>query len=147
MAAALTITSANVVYMLGVDSVFPTPQQIQGFGVDEAFDTEAADVAEVQIGVDGVTAAGWIPRLTTQTITLIASSPSFNLFEQWVAAMDTTQEVFHATGTIIIPSIRRKYYLPQGTLTRFPALPNARRVLQHRQFTIMWAWPITSGPV
>ena len=147
MAAPLKITSANAIFMLAVDSVFPTPQQLQGFGVDEAFDTEAADVAEVQLGVDGFIGAGWIPRLTTQTITLLASSPSFALFEQWVLAMDTTQEVFHATGSITLPAIGRIYSLPQGTLTRYPALPNARRVLQHRQFTIMWGFPITGAPI
>ena len=147
MAAPLTITSANAVYMLSVDSVFPTPQQLQGFAVDEAFDTEVANTAEVQLGVDGFVASGWIPRLTVQTITLLAASPSFLLFESWVQAQDITKSLFTATGTIILPAIARKYSLPYGTLTRFPALPNARRVLQQRQFTITWGWPVTSAPV
>lgn len=144
---ALTITSANAVYMLSVDTVFPTPVQIQGFGVDEAFDTEASDVAEVQLGVDGLAVSGWVPRLTTQTITLLAASPSFQLFEAWVQAMDVAREVLYAQGTIAIPSIGRKYSLPQGTLTRYPAMPNAKRVLAQRQFTITWAWPITGAPI
>lgn len=144
---ALSITSANAVYMLSVASVFPSPQQIQGFGVDEAFDTEAADTAEIQLGVDGVAVSGWIPRLTRQTITLLASSPSFLLFETWVAAQDQAQAIFYATGLILIPAIGRKYSLPQGTLTRFPAMPNARRVLQQRQFTIEWSWPVIGGPI
>jgi hypothetical protein len=127
--------------------VFPVPQSLQGFAVDEAFDTEAADTAEIQLGVDGLLAAGWIPRLTTQTITLLAASPSFLIFEQWVAAQDIAQDIFHATGTIIIPAIRRKYFLPQGTINRFIAIPHARRVLQPRSFTIIWGNPITSAPV
>lgn len=141
-----TITSANAVYMLAVDTVFPVPQRLQGFGVDEAFDTEAADMAEVQLGVDGQTAAGWIPRLTTQTITFLASSPSVILFEAWVAAQDIAQEVFQANAVIVIPSISRQYVLQQGTLQRFPAISNARRVLANRQFTILWSWPIIAGP-
>lgn len=144
---ALTITSANAIYMITVDTVFPTPQQLQQFGVDEAFDTEPADMAEVQLGVDGFVASGWIPRLTTQTITLNAASSSFQIFESWVAAQDASMEVFHATGTIIFPSIGRKYALPQGTLTRYPAMPNARRVLMQRQFTLVWGWPITGATV
>jgi hypothetical protein len=144
---ALKITSANSVYMLAIESVFPTPQQIQGFGVDEAFDTEAAAAAEVQLGVDGFAASGWTPRLTTQTITLLAASESFRIFEDWLAAMDQAREVLYATGIIEIPSIGRKYFLPQGTLTNFPAMPNAKRVLQQRQFTIVWAWPVTSSPI
>ena len=144
---ALKITAANATYYLSIASVFPSAQQLQGWGVDEAFSTEPADTAEVQLGVDGFAASGFLPRLTRQTITLLASSPSFLLFEQWVTAMDTAVEVFYATGTIIIPAIGRKYSLPQGTLIRYPAMPNARRTLQNRQFTIEWAWPITGGPV
>lgn len=144
---ALTITSANAVYMLAIDGVFPVPQQLQGWGVDEAFDTEMADIAEVQLGVDGLAVSGWIPRLTKQTVTLLAASGSFSIFETWVAAMDQAREVLYASGTILLPSVGRKYSLPQGTLTRYPALPNVKKVLQQRQFEITWAWPITGAPI
>lgn len=143
----LTITSANSIFMLTVDGVFTSPQQLQGFGVDEAFDTEAAETAVVELGVDGVAVSGWVPRLTRQTITLLPSAlASFNIFESWVAAMDQAREVLYANGVIILPSISRKYTLPQGTLTRFPALPNVKRTLRDRQFEITWAWPITTSP-
>lgn len=143
----LTITSANAIYTLSVDTVFPTPQQLQGFGVDEAFDTEMADLADVVLGVDGIAVAGWRPRLTRQTITLLAASPSFGLFETWQAAMDNSKEIFYATGLIQLPAIGRQYALPQGTLTRYPALPNARRTLQDRRFEIVWAWPIVGSNI
>lgn len=135
---ALTITSANAVYMLGIDSVFPTPQQIQQFGVDEAFDTEVAMITETQVGVDGEGVAGWVPREIRQTLTLLASSPSFLIFEAWVNAMDQAREVLYANGTIVIPSIGRKYSMAKGTLTRYPAIPNARRVLANRRFELVW---------
>jgi hypothetical protein len=143
----LKITSANAVYLLAVPGVFGAAQQIQGFSVDEAFDTEPAVTAEVQLGVDGFTAFGWTPRMTRQTLTLLAASPSFILFETWIMAQDAAQDVFLAAGTILIPAISRQYSLPNGALTRFPALPNARRVLMGRQFEITWGWPITSAPL
>ena len=142
----LKITSANAVYLLTVPGVFSSSQQIQGFSVDEAFDTEPAQTSEVQLGVDGNTAFGWVPRVTRQTISLLAASPSFILFESWVAAQDSAMDVFLASGTIILPAVARQYFLPNGALTRYPALPNARRVLMGRQFEITWAWPITSSP-
>jgi hypothetical protein len=142
-----TITSATAVYMLSISSVFPTPQKIDQFGVDEAFDTDMADTAEVRLGVDGVAVSGWIPRLTKQTITLLASSESFVIFENWVAAQDIIKEVLYATGLIQIPGIKRQYVLPQGTLTRYPAMPNAKRVLADRRFEITWSWPITGAPL
>ena len=149
MPAPLTITSANAIYLISVASVFPTPQQLQGWAVDEAFDTEESDIAEIQIGVDGLTASGWLPRLTPQTITFLAASPSnFQIFEQWQQAQDLAQDIFHAQGTIIIPAIKRQYTLPNGTLgPRYQALSNARRVLQARRFMITWGWPITSAPL
>jgi len=142
---AFTITSASAIYMLSIDSVFPTPQQLQGFGVDEAFDTEQTDIAEVALGVDGFSAAGWLPRLTPQTITLHAASPSFYIFDDWVAAMDQLKEVLYASATITIPAIKRKYTLQQGTLTRFPTIGSVRRTLQARQFVIVWAQGITGA--
>jgi hypothetical protein len=135
---ALSITSASSIVMLSVASVFPTPQQLRGFGVDEAFDTEPSDAAEVALGVDGFAAAGWVPRNVVQTYTLHAASPDFTLFEDWVAAQDQIQEILYASATITIPALKRKYAFAQGALTRFPALPNARRTLQQRQFVITW---------
>lgn len=135
---AITITSANSVFMLSVDSVFPVPQQLQGFGVDEAIDTEPTDVAEVVVGVDSVGVAGWVPRLIKTNVTLLASSPSFLVFENWIEAMDKINEVLYSQCTISIPAIARKYSGAQGMLTRFPPLPNIRRTLQQRTFEITW---------
>lgn len=150
---ALTITSANSVFMLSVASVFPAPQQLQGFGVDEAFDTEASDMAETQVGVDSFGVAGWIPRQVPMTITLQASSPSFLIFEEWVTAQDKINEILYASANISLPAIGRKYAAARGALTRYPQLPGVRRVLQQRQFTITWlpqglGLPaITQGPM
>jgi hypothetical protein len=144
--AALTITSASSIVMLSVASVFPTAQQLRGFGVDEAFDTEPTEAAEVQLGVDGFAAAGWVPRLVVQTFTLHAASPDFTIFEDWIAAQDLIEEVLYAAATITIPAIKRKYNFAQGALTRFPSLPNARKTLQQRQFTITWMPPSTGLP-
>lgn len=144
---ALTITSANAIYLLSIDGVYTAPQALVGFGVSEAFDTEVADIAEVQMGVDGLSASGWLPRLTTQTITLLAASPSFRIFEDWVAAQDTLKDILYATGEVHLPSIGRKYSMEQGTLTRFAAMPNAKRTLEQRTFTIVWAHGIIGAPI
>lgn len=135
---ALTITSANSVFMLAITGVYATPQQLMAFGVDEAFDTEAGETAEVVVGVDNYGVAGWRPRTFRQTVTLLASSPSFLIFENWIAAMDQINEVLYASAIVSIPAIARKYTFPQGALTRYPPLPNVRRTLQQRQFEITW---------
>jgi hypothetical protein len=142
---AYTITSASAVVMLSIDTVFPTPQRLEQFAVDEAFDTEQIELAETQLGVDGLSSSGWVPRLTTQTYSFMASSISVRIFEDWIAAQDLIKEIYYANATISIPAIKRKYSLRQGTLTRGSAMPNARRVLQARQFTIVWAPGVTAA--
>lgn len=149
---AYTITAANSVLMLAIASVFPTPVQIQEFGVDDAFASEMAEIAVTQVGVDGTGVAGWVPREVTMTVTLLASSvSSFTVFEAWIAAMDNVQEVLYANATIVLPAVQRKYTLQKGVLTRYPQMPNVKRTLQQRQFEIKWLPDrgipaITSGP-
>ena len=71
-----TITSANSVFTIVIAGLFPAPVQLQGYASDKAFTTEALDLAEVQMGVDGRMTAGFVPNPTKQTITLQADSPS-----------------------------------------------------------------------
>lgn len=144
--ARLSITSANAVYMLAVLGVFPAPVQLQGFGVDEAFDTEAVDAAEAVMGVDGKMSAGYTPFLTPQTITLQADSPSSFLFEDWLAAQKAVNDVLFADGTILLPSIGRSYTMTKGVLSRIPQVVGAKKVLQARQFRITWE-SVTPAPV
>jgi hypothetical protein len=133
-----TITSSTAVFLLSVASVFPAPVQLQGFGPDEAFDTEQVDVAVTQLGVDGTGVSGYVPREVTQTITFLASSPSVILFQQWMASQDVIQDVLYATGSIRIPSLGLKYDMPQGTLRRFQSAPDARRVMMPVRYSIVW---------
>ena len=70
------ITSANAIYTLIIPDVFPAPQQLQGFATDDAFDTDASDVVEARIGVDGIASYGFTPFLVTQTIHFQSDSPS-----------------------------------------------------------------------
>jgi hypothetical protein len=133
-----TITSANSVFVLTIPNVFGNGVQLQGFGPDEAFDTADVDAIETQVGVDGTGVGGWLPREVEQTITLLASSPSNAVFDQWIAAQDAIQDVIYASGVIRLPSLSIQYALAQGVLRRYNTTPNARRVLQPRRQMIRW---------
>jgi hypothetical protein len=146
MAQPLTITSANAVYMLAVLPIFPTPQQLQGFSADLAFDTESAEVAQTVMGVDGQFSAGFIPYPTRQTISIMPDSPSAALFEQWIALEKAAREKFFATAQIRYPSVGRQYTGRNGVLTGFIAMAPARRVLEARGFVITWG-DISSAPL
>ena len=142
---AFSITSANAVFLLGVVSAYPTPVQLQGFGVDDAFTTSVVAASEVQVGVDGVGVAGYVPRSPTMTIRLLASSNSLVIFENWVAAMDTLQDILLANAQITLPALGRKYTCYQGALLDVSTLADARKVLANREFRIQWLPGQTPG--
>jgi hypothetical protein len=135
---ALSITSANAVFMLSIAGVYPTAQQLQEFGVDDAFTTDAVATTETQVGVDGFGVAGYVPRSPTMTIRLLASSRSFPVFEDWIAAQDALQDVLYGAAIVTLPAIGRKYTCYRGSLLGVSTIADARKVLQNREFHVQW---------
>lgn len=133
-----TITSANSVFTLVIPGLFPAPVQLRGYATDKAFTTEALDLAEVQMGVDGRMTAGFTPNPTKQTITLQADSPSRDIFSVLIQAMKTAREVYYMSGSIALPSTGESFTLTRGILTNTKQIPDAQKVLQPMDFSISW---------
>lgn len=133
-----TITSANSVFTLVVAGLFPAPVQLRGYASDKAFTTEAVDLAEVQMGVDGRMTAGFVPNPVKQTITLQADSPSKDIFTAVIQAMKTAREVFYISGSISLPSTGESFALTRGILTNAKQIPDAQKVLQPVDYVITW---------
>ena len=133
-----TITSANSVFTIVVPGLFPAPVQLRGYATDRAFTTEAVDLAEVQMGVDGRMTAGFVPNPVKQTITLQADSPSKDIFTALIQAMKTAREVFYISGTIALPSTGESFTLTRGILTNAKQIPDAQKVLQPVDYVITW---------
>ena len=133
-----TITSANSVFTLVVAGLFPAPVQLKGYASDKAFTTEAVDLAEVQMGVDGRMTAGYVPNPVKQTVTLQADSPSKDIFTAVIQAMKTAREVFYISGSISLPSTGESFTLTRGILTNAKQIPDAQKVLQPVDYVITW---------
>ena len=133
-----TITSANSVFTIVVPGLFPAPVQLRGYATDRAFTTEAVDLAEVQMGVDGRMTAGFVPNPTKQTITLQADSPSKDIFTALIQAMKTAREVYFVSGSIALPSTGEAFTLTRGILTNAKQIPDAQKVLQPVDYVITW---------
>lgn len=140
----MSITSANSVYTLTVDTIFNQPQQLQKYAVDDAFTTQVLNAGEVQMGVDGGMAGGFVYVPVVQEIVFIADSPSVALFDQWYNAQLQAKDVYVASGTIIMPSIRTKWAMTFGILVNYSVIPDAKKVLQFRRFGITWQSAIPS---
>lgn len=133
-----TITSANSVFTLVIAGLFPAPVQLQGYATDKAFTTDAIDIAEIQMGVDGRMTGGYTPTPTVQTITLQADSPSRDIFTALIQATKTAREIFYITGDISLPSTGESFALVRGVLTNTKQIPDAAKVLQPMDYVITW---------
>lgn len=146
-----TITSASVVLALSAPGVFSAAQIMQQFSMDDIFDHDMVEMAEVQMGADGIGVAGWVPRLNKQTISFLATSPSVTFFETIQQIQDggpggNGPDVVYLSGSLRYPSLQRRYTLNQGVISRGAAAPSAGKVLKIRQFEITWMPPAQGVP-
>lgn len=133
-----TITSANSVVTFSVPGLFPTPVQLSGYSAERAWNSDTQELAETQMGVDGRMTAGYTPVSVKQTFSLQADSPSKLIFNSIAAAMKASREVFYISGAISLPSTGEAFVCTRGVLQAVKALPDAAKVLQAMDFTIVW---------
>lgn len=133
-----TITSSNAILFLTIGNLYPAPQQIQGFAVDDVYGVEALANAETMMGVDGILSAGFVFVPVRQHIMLQADSASNLIMDQWYLAQQQTKELISATGSIALPAIQRKYTMAKGFMTSYVPVAEGRRVLQPRRYEITW---------
>ncbi|WP_432778197.1 hypothetical protein QZL74_14570 [Burkholderia gladioli pv. alliicola] len=133
-----TITSANSVIMLGVSTIFPIAQQIQGYTADDIFDTDDVDMAEVVMGLDGKQSAGWVPYNVKWRISLMPNSDSILIFDAVITAERVAQEKFTWNGVVTLKGISKKFTMSNGVLTRGKPIPDAKKTLQPQTYEITW---------
>jgi hypothetical protein len=134
----MSITSANAQLAISVANLYPTPQSIQGFASDDSFTVDAQVLAENVMGVDGRLSSGFVFNPISQTIMIMADSPSLPVFENWANAQRAAREIYKANATIKMPGIRRKYTLINGTLTSVPPMAGVKKTLQSLSYSIVW---------
>ena len=132
------ITGAGVVLTLSIDTIFPVPVQLQGFGVDDVYDIPQIKSVETMMGVDGVLSAGFVYVQVPQHITLQGDSVSNAIFDAWNAQQQAGQTVYRCQGLIRLPSIATKFTQFNGALTGYKPAPAVKKLLQPRVYEITW---------
>ena len=133
-----TITSVNSVFLLTIPGLFDTPVQLQGWAADDAFASEAVQVTETMMGIDGHLAMGKVNNPRSVSVTLMGDSPSNAVFQAWVDAMEAINEVYPCNGTISLPGPGMTYALRRGILTTYTPFSDVRKVLQPRKYTMVF---------
>lgn len=134
----MSISSSNAVVLLSIAGVFPIPQRLRGFAKDQMFKTGPIKPVETVMGADGNFVAGKVFVPFEQEYTLLASSPSCKLFDEWYTAMTTLGDVLSANGLITLSGVGTKWTLTTGYLTDYAPIPEAKNILEARAFKITW---------
>jgi hypothetical protein len=133
------ITSANSEFTLTIPGVFSGPVVLQGYAVDDAFDTANVKPAEAKKGVDGRKSSGFTPYLVVMKIHLMPDSPAIDIFDQWLGALNAARDDLPATeGSIWAPSLGKAWACANGTLTESSAVPNAKKLFEAQEYEITW---------
>lgn len=140
------ITSANVVFMISVPLILPVPQQLQGFGADDIFDTDAVEATSTMMGVDGKLSGGMVFVPKPMSVTLQADSPSIGFFDAWYQAQQAAMSAYAAQGNVTFPSLGTTFAMLTGYLKNYKYMPDAKKLLQPRKFTIEWE-SVVGSPV
>jgi hypothetical protein len=132
------ITAADASIVMSAPPVFPVGQIIQGFAPDDVFEVPQQTIAQVEMGVDGFLATGYVFVLQPWNFTLQPSSPSVTFFDSLKQAQDAARATFFIQGTVTLPSVGTTYVLVDGTLREYSPAASARQVLQPRKFGLVW---------
>lgn len=131
----MSITSADAIFTIQVPGLYPVPQVIEGFSVDESFMSDDVTMGEAQMGVDGKASFGKVPYLTPLNVTLQADSKSTVVFDNIKAAQDTRGNDLYPTNVIIIiRATGEKWALTNGPMLTATAIPKGGKVLGPRKF-------------
>lgn len=134
-----TLTTANSTMTLTVPGLLPAPRNIEGYAVDDVFVSDAIEIAQTMMGVDGRMSFGYVPAIKKTTVTLMPTSPSIQLFELWGTTMMTLREALPATALVLqVPGMERVYTYTKGVLVNFKPLPDLKKLSQQVQYMIDW---------
>lgn len=140
----MSITGANSTYNLSISTLFPAPQQLQGYAVDDAFTTNALKIGDTQMGVDGFLSGGFVYERLEQEIMLQANSPSVAMFDQWAQQEYLAVEKYVASAIIQLPSVGIQFTMTKGFLIDYPPIPGVKKLLQSKRYTLHWERAIPS---
>ena len=134
-----TITSANSTLILTIPLLYPAPQKIEQFAVDDMWSLEQVDLVETQTGADGNVSFGYTPTARPFSFTLQANSPSVDILQYYMTAMEAQKEVYGCSIVLSIPSIKKSYSMADGAMVKAASGASGKKVLAPLQYGFMFA--------
>lgn len=129
------ITSADVIAVMTVDSLYPQGFRLQQFSTDAAISQGDDTVSETRIGVDGHMVAGYTPSIKTVTITLEPSSPSIPYLDNLYKSMQKNKKTYMCSLIVTIPALGKEVKYSYGVLKTSKILPDIQKTLAAIAYT------------
>lgn len=133
-----SITSADSQLVISLPELALANVFMEGYAVDSSFAFESVQTAETQLGVDGYTSAGWIPRNYPMNLQFAADSNSLKVWDALVSYQDAKRTVVRFNGTLVLTSNGMSYTMEKGVLVNYAPVPDGAKVLQPRTMQIIW---------
>jgi hypothetical protein len=135
---ALDLTGANASISILIPALFSTPQPLQQWEADNVFESPEIAPTETMMGVDGVLSGGMVFVPVEQEFMLMANSPSIAIFDSWYLNQIAAQTTFPASGTTIMPGLKKQWQMVNGFLVGYKPLPAVKKLAQPQHFRIRW---------
>jgi hypothetical protein len=136
------LTGADIVIMLQASiagsPVFPAAFQLQGFAADDVFSSDAIEPAEVYMGVDGNLSAGFTYKPVPQAFMLQSDSFSIDNIEQVQQIQQQAGTIAQWSATMTLSAVQKVYTSPKGFMTGYSSIPEVKKLIQPRRFTLTW---------
>lgn len=134
----MSLTGANASISLSQSTLFSSAQTLQGFSADDVTDMDVVEIVERLMGVDGVLSFGFVWKERIQKIRLQADSTSNQFFDTINTQQQAVQDVYPLSGTILLSAIGLKFTCTNGALTRYKPMPQVKKLIQPREYEIVW---------
>lgn len=129
------ITSANATLFLTVEELYPNGVQLYQFATDQSYSSEAEQIAETRMGVDGMMVAGYTPNIKVVGVNLEVSSPSVAVMDYIIQATKANRKPYKCMLVANVPSIGKTFTWSNGTLQTGSLSGGAAKVLNPMQYT------------
>jgi len=124
------VTSADSTAVLTVEELYPSGVVLEQYSTDAAIAQGDETIAETRMGVDGRMVAGYVPSIKTVTVTLEASSPSIQVFNDILQASQTNRRFYRLGLAVTIPALGKTVTFSAGVLKTGKFMPDINKTLQ-----------------
>jgi hypothetical protein len=134
-----TLTAANAIVSITVPGLFPVPQIIDGFEIEDNFTSGAISIAETVLTLDGELEGGFVYSTVPLRLNLLPMSNSKKFFVDYLQATRTNQDIFRANFSVTMIGEKTQYTLTNGIYISGQVIPNVAKIQKAVPFEFLFS--------